>query len=95
MMSDDAKNPSIIKMPLPNGHKMTVIKDENIQGPEYFKNLEESIQKYRLDKTLIRPPQEFCFYDEDELQSKVIQVLKKDVQAQIEEMKQLDEIQKH
>ena len=31
-MSDDAKNPSVIKMPIPNGHKMTVIKDEAIQG---------------------------------------------------------------
>ena len=32
MMSDDAKNPSVIKMPILNGHKMTVIKDEAIQG---------------------------------------------------------------
>ena len=57
MMSDDAKNPSVIKMPIPNGHKMTVIKDEAIQGPEYFENLKKMQEKqYRLEKTLIRPP---------------------------------------
>ena len=57
MMSDDAKNPSVIKMPIPNGHKMTVIKDESTQGKEYFDKLKEAQEKtYRLEKTLIRPP---------------------------------------
>ena len=57
MMSDDAKNPSVIKMRIPNGHKMTVIKDESTQGKEYFDKLKEAQEKtYRLEKTLIRPP---------------------------------------
>ena len=57
MMSDDAKNPSVIKMPILNGHKMTVIKDEATQGQEYFDKLKEAqVKTYRLEKTLIRPP---------------------------------------
>ena len=56
-MSDDGKNANIIKMPIPGGHKMTVIKDENAQGPEYFKALAKARDEtYRLEKTLIRPP---------------------------------------
>ena len=56
-------------MPIPGGHKMTVMKDENVQGPEYFEKLAKARDEtYRLDKTLIRPPQEFCSYEMDDLE---------------------------
>ena len=88
MMSDDAKNPSVIKMPILNGHKMTVIKDEATQGQEYFDKLNEAqVKTYRLEKTLIRPPQEFCGYEQDDFDSKVIKVLETDLHQMIEETK--------
>lgn len=77
-------------MPIPGGHKMTVIKDENVQGPEYFEKLAKARDEtYRLDKTLIRPPQEFCSYEMDDLEQRVIKVLQDDVTYMIEKAKEV------
>ena len=90
VLSDDGKNANIIRMPISGGHKMTVIKDENVQGPEYFEKLAKARDEtYRLDKTLIRPPQEFCSYEMDDLEQRVIKVLQDDVTYMIEKAKEV------
>ena len=78
MMSDDAKAPAVVRFPVTDW-KMTVLQDETNAEPSYYKELNSTRAYYRLDKTLVRPPQEFCSYEHTDLQDKVITVLWNDL----------------
>ena len=67
MMSDDPKGlPAVVKFPITNW-KMSVLQDETNADPAYFRELNSTRAYYRLDKTLVRPPQEFCGYEHADL----------------------------
>ena len=78
MMSEDPKAPVVLRFPVTDW-KMTVVQDETNADPAYFRELNSTRAYYRLDKTLVRPPQEFCSYEHADLQDKVISVLWNDL----------------
>ena len=61
-VTEDGKNPTVLKFPI-TSYKMDCIQDETNASDEYKKNMLEKRAYYRLDKTLVKPSQEFCAFE--------------------------------